>query len=284
VQENLAAARESAGAGRFDEAADAYLRAITASPDSAFLYRELAAVERQRRNQQSSLDYFKKAIELDPSDVGSIVQVGEILEERQELEAAIRVYSDAVKLESNEVINKRIEDLRARLALAALPPEYRGIAQSSPVTRGELAALIGVRLADLLQVSGRRDTVLSTDTRDHWAAPWILAVTAAGVMDPYPNHTFQPRGIVRRADLADAVSRLLKLIGSRRPALARQWQSAQPRATDVGAGNLSYEAVSLAVAAGVLPLLEGDTFQLARPVSGADAGDVIARLEALSQR
>ena len=34
--------------------------------------------------------------------------------------------------------------------------------------------------------------------RGNWAAPWIMAVARAGLMEVYPNHTFQPNAIVRR--------------------------------------------------------------------------------------
>ena len=58
-----------------------------------------------------------------------------------------------------------------------------------------------------------------TDTRGSWATPWIMAVTRAGVMEVYPNHTFQPAAVVRRGDLADAASRVLSLIAAEKPAL-----------------------------------------------------------------
>ena len=57
--------------------------------------------------------------------------------------------------------------------------------------------------------------VVLTDIRGNWAAPWIQAVTRAGVIEAFPNHTFQPNATVRRGDLAQAVSRVLALIGAR---------------------------------------------------------------------
>ncbi len=62
-----------------------------------------------------------------------------------------------------------------------------------------------------------------TDTRGSWAGPWILTVTRAGVMEAYPNHTFQPGAVVRRADLAEAARRVLSLIAAEKPALASSW-------------------------------------------------------------
>src|SRR2546430_4524028 len=48
AEQGLARARDAARAGRLDEAAQAYIAAIVSSPDSPFLYRELAAVERRK--------------------------------------------------------------------------------------------------------------------------------------------------------------------------------------------------------------------------------------------
>ena len=103
-------------------------------------------------------------------------------------------------------LESKIEALRERAELARLPEEYRAIEQAPQITRGDLAALIGVRLAPLLQASRRRDAVLITDVRTHWAAIWIMSVARAGVMEPFSNHAFQPRTAVRRVDLAQAAS------------------------------------------------------------------------------
>ena len=87
------------------------------------------------------------------------------------------------------------------------------------LSREQLAALVGVRLDGLFKRAPRRNAVVITDTRGSWAVPWIMSVTRAGVMEVYPNHTFQPAAVVRRGDLADAASRVLSLIAAEKPAL-----------------------------------------------------------------
>src|SRR5205823_1914462 len=119
----------------------------------------------------------------------------------------------------------------------------RAIGQAPQVTRADLAALIGVRLAPLLQQpSRRRDAALITDVRNNWAAAWIMSVARAGVMEPYANHAFQPRTLVRRVDLAQAVMHLLTRIAVTSPAAAKSWQSARIRFSDLSAGHLAYPA------------------------------------------
>lgn len=284
AQDTVAAARKAAQAGNLDEARQQYARAIAVSPESPFLYRELGAVQRRQNETAGALESFRKAVELDPADARSHLQISELLEAKGDLDGAIAAALAALQIEPAEAIQARVELLRARAAFAALPEEYRAIPQSNPITRGELAALIGVRLDDLLLVSRRREGVVITDARNHWAANWIMAVARAGVLEVYPNHTFQPRAPVRRGDLATAVSRLLTLVAQRRPGAGRDWQNARRRIADVSASHLNYPAVSAAVASGVLPLLDGDTFQLTKPVSGAEAISAIDRIDVLAKR
>jgi tetratricopeptide (TPR) repeat protein len=282
VGRQLATARRATDAGRYDEARNAYVRAIADSPDSAFLYRELGIVERQQGNTGQALEHLRRAVALDPADARSLVQIGEILEARGDIEAALAALTQAAAIEPSDALTQQIERLGSRAELARLPAEYRAIADEPQITRGELAALIGVRLDVLLRTAPRRDAVLITDARGHWAAPWIMAVARAGVMEPYANHAFHPRETVRRVDLAVAVGRLLNLIAARRPQLAKGWIGARPPIADMGPGYLNYPAVGTAVASKVMPLVDG-AFRPSRPVSGAEAVEVIGRVEVLAR-
>jgi Flp pilus assembly protein TadD len=280
LQDNLSRAQAATTAGRLDEARAAYTQAIAASPESAFLYRELGLVEKKAGDTAAALDRFRKAVELDPNDARAHAQIAAILEERDEIEGALAAYEKARAIDPAEVSAEAVLRARERAALAKLPAEYRAIPSSSAITRAELAALLGVRLAPLVQTAPARQVVV-TDVRSNWAQAWILAVVRAGLMEPQPNYTFQPGARVRRGDLAGIVSRALAVIAARSPERAAGWQNTTPKIADVAPGHLSYPAVSQAVAAGVMSL-ENGAFQLLRPVTGAEAVNVVSRLEALA--
>jgi Flp pilus assembly protein TadD len=283
VQEGLTSARAAARAGRLDEAIRAYTAAIATSPESPFLYRELAGVERRNGNSDSALEHFRKAVALDPTDAASLIELGDLLDMRGDLDGAAKAYSDALALAPNADVQAKLENVRARAAVAKLPAEYRAIDEAPQITRGDLAALIGVRLAPLLQNDRRNAAVVVTDIRNHWAANWILAVTRAGVMDSFPNHTFQPRAPVRRVDLAQVVGRLLTRIAAAKPAAAAQWTGARLKFPDLAAGHVAYSAASAAVAAGIMAVMLPDgRFEPSRPVSGAEAVEAVRKLEALA--
>jgi tetratricopeptide (TPR) repeat protein len=277
VQDRIGRAERAAAAGRWDEARAAYRAAIEASPDAAFLYRDLAAVERRDGRDDTALELANAALFHDPDDRAAHVLIAELHAERGEYEASLAAYRKAAALESSPSLEAAMARVRERARDAALPAEFHAIGTRPQATRGDVAALFGVRLGPRLAARPQRQVVV-TDVRGHWAEPWILTVARSGAMEVFSNYTFQPGAPLRRADLADAVSRALALLA---PAstLAR-WDTAPITAADVPPTHLAFPAVRRAVASGVLRL-DGDAFGLLRPVAGADAEEAVARLSAV---
>jgi tetratricopeptide (TPR) repeat protein len=283
VQQNIENARKAADAGKLDEARRGYLAAIAASPESAFLYRELAAIEHKSGDHAPALVHARQAATLDPADARALMLIAEILEGNREWEKAAEAYAAANAVEPSEAMVAKADQMHEKAAFEAMPEEYRAIETSPTVTRGQLAALLGTRLGDLLRRAPAKPVVM-TDVRGNWAGPWIQAVTRAGVIEPFPNHTFQPNTLVRRGDLAQAVSRVLSLIGAANPRLAVRWRDPRPKFADVGPTHLLYPPAARAVSAGIMAPVEGDAFQLTRAVTGSEARDAVAKLEALAKR
>jgi tetratricopeptide (TPR) repeat protein len=284
LQDDVDVARKAAEAGRLEDARVIYERTIVASPDSPFLYRELAIVERREGNLARALEHAQKAATMNPTEPRNFITIGEIYEAQAEYGKAAEAYTTAVSLEPSEAIEARLDDLKAKAAFATMPEEYRSIESSPSVTRAQLAALIGVRLDDVLKRAPRSNSVVITDTRGSWAAPWILSVARAGLMEVYPNHTFLPNSAVRRADLAQMASSALNVLASNNPRLAATLRTARGRFPDVPPGHLNYQAASAAVESGVMSTTADGTFQLSRPITGQEAVTAIGKLSELSGR
>ena len=282
MQGGVAQARKAAQEGRLAEARLAYLDAIKASPQSPFLYRELADIERREGNLPAALDHAQQAIALEPGEARSYVLLADVLEAMGQFANAAEALGKSLTLEPSEEVTARIEALNTRAAFEAMPEEYRTIEQAPTITRAQLAALIGVRLDELVKRAPRRSSALITDIRGNWASPWIIPVARAGFMDVSLNYTFQPSTTVRRRDLAYAVSRILSLIASENPRLAAPWRNARPRFPDLSPGHLNYADAAVAVGSGVLQPGENGAFELTRPVSGAEAVAAISRLDELA--
>lgn len=280
AQDRVGRAERAAAAGHWDQARSAYLAAIATSPESAFLHRDLALMERKAGRAGEALTQARAAVALDADDARSHVIVGEILAERGDLDGALAAYRRAAALEPTPAVETAIARLRDRARDAALPPQYRGIGERPQATRGDIAALLGVRLGAVLSRAPQRQVVV-TDVRGHWATRWIETVTRAGAMEVFPNYTFQPGAPLRRGDLADTASRVLALVAPANQAEAQAWERAPIIISDVPAGHLAYPAVRRVVAAGVLPL-RGGAFDLLDPVTGAEAIEAVSRLTALA--
>jgi tetratricopeptide (TPR) repeat protein len=281
-QRSITSARQAAAAGRFEEAIARYRSALERSPDSAFLYRELALAERDHGSGDDAVEHFRKATILDPGDAASLVDLAGMLDARNEFDAALEAYGDALAIDPDPAVTAKRDALSLRADIARLPPEYRAIEAAVQISRGDLAALIGVRLQRLVAAARPRDVGVMTDIRGYWAEPWILQVARAGAMNPFENHTFQPRSVVRRVDLAQAATRLLAQIAAAAPAEGRRWQNARGRFPDLTTTHVAYPAASTAIAAGVMLAADDGAFQPSRPVSGAEATDAIVRILALS--
>lgn len=280
AQDRVGRAERATAAGRWDEARAAYRAAIEASPESAFLHRDLALMEQRAGRADEALAEARAAIALDADDARTHVIVGDILAERLDTDGALAAYRRASALDKSPAIDAAMTRVRERARDAALPPQYRAIAEQAQATRADIAALLGVRLSPLLAAAPQRQVVV-TDVRGHWADGWIQAVTRAGAMEVFPNYTFEPATPLRRGDLADAVSRVLGLLAAANPAATARWDDDTIAVADVGPGHLAYPAVRRVVAAGVMPLHDG-AFQLLAPVGGTEAIEVVTRLVALA--
>jgi tetratricopeptide (TPR) repeat protein len=270
-------------AGRLSDAEAAYADMIAASPESGFLYLELARLKQRQAETAEALVWTRRARHLEPNEPDAVLLEGSLLEALGELSAAEDAYELAEALDPTDASAAGLARVRRELQLAGLPEQYRGITGAESATRGDLAALLGVRLAEFLDDAAfGAPTPILTDTRDHWASPWIVEAVRAGVMGIGAGNRFEPERIVRRGDLADVVAAALVLIADFDPEAARRWQTARVEFSDMSPGHLNYESATRAVAAGLLRI-EGDgRFDPIRPVSGAEAVDAVERLAQLA--
>jgi tetratricopeptide (TPR) repeat protein len=274
-------ARQAQQRGELEPSREAWTRALQAAPEIAFMYRELAAVERQLGRLDEAKAHAASALRLDDRDAAAAALLGEIEAARGDLAAALDAYRRAQMLDPRADHGPRIAEIERRVALAALPEAYRAIAGRPTITRGDLAALAGVALDRWLEGSETTQAPLITDARGHWAQRWILALGSGGLMEVYPNHTFQPGAPVRRSDVADLVQRTLERASARNPAAPIAWRSATPSFPDLPATHAAYAAAAAAVGAGVMQTDEGQAFAPQRLVTGAEASAIVDRLAAL---
>jgi len=284
VQSLIGAGQRARQANRYDEAQRLLDRALTLSPTSAIIRRELSALETARGSLDAAEEHARRAIQIDANDAESHATLGAVLEAREQYRDAAAAYGRAAAIDPRPIWRERSTALREKANLSAIPPEFRDLPAAAAVSRAQVAALIGTRLEVLVERAPKTVAAVATDVRTHWAAPWILPITQAGIMEVLPNHTFQPAATVRRADLAKVIEQLLAVLAAERQIDLGRWRASRPRFADLPPTNLFYNAAALAVASGAMDTRGGDRFEPTRPVTGAELVAAIERIEQLAGR
>ena len=163
--------------------------------------------------------------------------------------------------------------IRERRASLALPEPLRAIGEAARITRAELAALVVERIESLKSKKPVAVGEVASDLSRTWARPQVLRALELGLMEVYPNHTFQPSGVVRRGELATVAARVLDLSGWGRSS------AAAPK--DMSPSHLQYAAVTRVLGAGVMLNAPSGAFEPWRIVSGAEAKAVVDALARL---
>lgn len=282
VQALIEDGRRARAAGKLEEARATLSAALALSPETTMILRELAETETKAGRLDEAERFLRRVVQLEPNDADGHAVLAAALESRGKYREASAAYARAAAIDPRQEWRDKASALRETANLAALPAEFKAIAAAASLTRADVAAFVGIRLDDLIDKAPKRPAVVATDVRNHWAAPWIVPVTRAGVMDVYPNHTFQPAASVRRGDLAQIVAALIGILGARRPAELARWRASRPKFADLTPASLFYQPAAVAVAAGALSADAGGRFQPTRPATGADLSAAVARLELLS--
>jgi tetratricopeptide (TPR) repeat protein len=270
TERHLAGARQAVGAGDDSTAAREYRAALEVAPELAEMRLALAELEVAQGDTAAAVATLRE----DPSGDREVrLRLGEVLLGQGEYEEARVVYREMLARDPTDTEARRgARTAQEILDFQAQPEEYRQIASSSRATRADLAALLEVMVTPLQSLPLSEPRV-AVDISGSWARESIATVVGLGLMEVYPNHTFQPRATVRRGDLARASSRVLVRLG---------WRGGVgPAPTDMRPSHLDHDAVRRVVGAGLMELGPGGAFEPWRPVSGREAQEVVEALSRL---
>ena len=291
VAENrLASARELARAGEpGPSVAEAYRAALEAMPDSADLFLEAAEAAFAAGDRASAREWFE-TVARNPSAskrqaLLSGLAAAELLADGRRFsdsltrldgilrDPALRGFADLVD---------RAEGLERRLEVARLSERYTTIREAERITREQLAALLA---AEIGEPDDDRNTepVIAIDLERSWAASLIQTAVGAGYLRLFPDHTFKPRGLVSRGELAES---LAAVFGKFDPDALRATaaDASQLELRDVPPDHRYREAVAIAAQLGLLRVSDAGTFRPLAFASGAEAVRAVTTLRDLLGR
>ena len=274
-------ARTAAAAGDVQKATDAYLRALHYAPDSAEVHLALASIYKKENKPSSTLVHLTAAAAADPDNLDVLADYAAVLEESRQFERSLEIYEKILEIDpANAKAKASSEALKNRLGIFELPSRYNDIATLPAVGREDLAALIAVKLRnDLGEAPGKPPIII--DIAASWASKFILKVTSLGLIDVYSNHTFQPRRLVTRAELAEVLARVVAHLGERGHRLLRQIPPERIQIADVVPEHTFYRPISDILSYQIMELYPDRTFRPSQTVSGPVAGQSVDTLLAL---
>ncbi|MBM3306639.1 MAG: tetratricopeptide repeat protein, partial [Candidatus Aminicenantes bacterium] len=262
-------------AGRTEAARTAFLKVLFYDPDSSAAHYELGRSYLREDNVDSALFHLQAFLE---KDTGKKERRIEVL--RDVAEAHFRGQEFGRSLEYFEKIRdldpadqdalRRIDELKARLGVYELPSQYASIPASEAVAREDLAALVGVKFKDQLEGPGRRTRIV-VDIATSWAQNYIVDVASLDIMGVYDNHTFQPRRIINRAELAETAVRLIRALQARGRRFVPLVEARRIQIADVTPENYFYPVIVEALSYQVMALDPMRKFEPERTVSGREA-------------
>ncbi len=267
----MAEAEAALEAGDAEKAAAAYAAALGVAPEVTDVRLALSRVLAGRGDREGAI----AVLEADPAGEREVLlELGRVLNDGAEYARALEVYTRLLAHGPGDA-EARAGQRRAQEGLEgqAMPEEYRAIPDAPRITRADLAALMAVRVQRLRR-AGAGEPRVAVDISGSWARDQVARILALGIMDVYPNHTFQPNAIVRRVDLARAAARSLDIL---------QWPPGSAAApTDMTRSHLDFAVVERVLAAGLMGLTPAGAFEPWRPVAGREAIEVVDALARLS--
>jgi tetratricopeptide (TPR) repeat protein len=271
TERRMGLAQEAVARGDTEAAIREYTGALEAAPEVAGVRLALAELLVAKGDRPGAIALLEADLS---GDRAAALRRAGLLMEQQDFAGAAEVYRGLLARDPGDEAARAGEKAAgAGAELLTLPEEYRLIPEAVRITRADLAALLVVRVRALGR-AGPGEPRVAVDIGSSWAREFVARALALGIMDVYPNHTFQAGAIVRRVDLARAVARGLDRLG---------WPRAgAPAPSDMSPSHLDYAAVERVLGAGLMGLSPSGAFEPWRVVSGPEAVEVIDALARLS--
>ncbi|MFO7866128.1 MAG: tetratricopeptide repeat protein [Candidatus Aminicenantes bacterium] len=271
TEETLNAAQDARESGDTESAQAAFLKALYYSPANIQAHMSLAEIYLEEEETEKALVHLKAARTESPNDPRILKSYGEALFQTEQFKQSLEVYERVADLRPEDSqAEQRIEQLKNRLGIFELPSQYDNIPARDAVSKEDVAGLIGVNFGAYLEETGKNPPIL-IDISTSWATEFILQTTALGLLDIYPNHTFQPEKIVTRAQMAEILFRLVRYLKEQGHTFVQQVSPQNIEIADVSSDNFYYHPIIMMISYDFMSLSRGQRFHPDRPVTGNEA-------------
>jgi tetratricopeptide (TPR) repeat protein len=281
TEQAVASAREAAAKGEIEGAKESYLRALHYSPESVEIHLALAGLYRSENKTSNALVHLKAAAAGAPDNIAALQLYAATLAEAKQYDRSLDVYHKVLELDSgNEEARRQVEVLENKLGIVELPSRYGEIPLAPAVSREDMAALLAVKLKDVLEETAAQPPII-IDISSSWASKFILKVTSLGLLEVHPNHAFQPKRTVTRGELARTLFQVIQYLESKGHRFIHQIPPDRIQVPDVNPDHFYYQPISQILSYQVMELFPDKTFRPDQPVPGSEAVKTLDILLAL---
>ena len=250
------------------------------APEIPEIPTQIASILIRQGNCKDAVPYLEQALQQSPDNLDIEKKLAQCMESLENYERALTLYTAIYAQEPpGPEGKKKIESLQKLVAIQKLPEEFHSIPSTEQVTRGQLAALIMVNLEFLSKYRSLNSSII-VDTLDYWGKNYVQKTVDLGIMDIYPNRTFQPNLPINKLELAKAASRILEILETNQGVKVKRTDIDIP---DVSERNIYYQMIDQALSAGLIALDADGNFHPARAVSGAEAVSMVNRLQKIEE-
>jgi Tfp pilus assembly protein PilF len=281
TEQAIETARAAVARGDLESGRESYLKALHYSPESIPTHLALARLYKDESRLSNALVHLKAASAARPEDLEILGLYAETLAEAKQYEKSLEIYQKMLEIDSaNERARQRVEELKSKLGIVEIPSLYNEIPLAPAITREDLAALLAVKLKDVLGELPSQPPII-VDISASWAVKFILKVTSLDLLEIYPNHAFQPKRNVSREELAETIFKVIKYLESRGHQFIPQIPPDMIHIEDVPPDHYSYRTIIQVLSYQIMELYADKTFRPNQTVSGADAVKTVDILLAL---
>jgi tetratricopeptide (TPR) repeat protein len=271
TEEALTEATTFLSAGDRESSKESYLRALYYSPGSIEAHLALGKIYRDEGNFQNALLHLKAAGDAKPQDLDIRKVYADTLFQAGELKNSLGIYEDLQERDpGDQEIRDRLETIKNRLGIFELPNQYNNIQFTESVTKEDIAALLSVKFKDTLEEPRGKPPII-IDISTSWASRFILHTASLGILDVYPNHTFQPKKVIPRAEMAEILFRLIEHLKRKGYSFIQQIPPDRIQISDVSPSNYYYRPIILLISYDIMTLSQDRAFFPDQAVSGREA-------------
>jgi len=271
TEEALNEAKASRAEGDTERSKEAYNKALYYSPKSTEAHHALAEIYIKENKLQNALIHLRTASSNEPDNKEIIKTYGEALFQAEQYTKSLETFEKLLRLEpQDEDVKEKIESLKNRLGIFELPSQYDAIVSREAVSREEIAALLGVRFKEILGEPSSKPPII-IDIATSWASKFILQITSLNIMEVYPNHTFLPKKVITRAEMAKTLLQLIDYLNKKGYRFIQQIPPEKIQVSDVSPDYYYYRPIIQMISYDIMDLSPERSFNPDLPVSGTES-------------